>query len=595
MSKRSRRPRSRPSRNKRRQGTAPVRRDAEPDLLGDVAEALDADHPLELLALVSSLLSALEPGTRDPFQREPDPEAPTIESVLATFFDVQARETSALLAALTGLSGDEMLRRRAHREIVTRAHPLPRWLLELPRTTVVPRAVEVVHVLGDGDNVLVGAELPGGAQLTAVIYIDHNAGTVVKDGFVVPLPIDELVEQMMAVADDQDTEARDLAPADARARITESIEHGALVYPPYESDSWPACRPLVTWMVEKLPSGGVGYRRPEWGEAATAELTERFLASPHGAGFDDADHRSLLESLLWFGTDYGSGDPLGWSPTRVEILLLDWLPRKIVADAEFLAKAPDLLRALIRFSHDQRTIRTALTDETVGAVDEFEPEYQRLVRSPRPQGPAALLAAMGLPIGDGAGFELEPGDEPAELPEFGLESLARTVGGEQALSDLDMTPLPVEDFAWDTVPPDVHDRVREVLELVDDCCAALLDKECRTACHRLLSRAAAADPDIFRRRGRADTAAAAVCWVIGKANALFDPRSVPHLQVKTLGAHFGLAQSTFSQRSAPFLRAVGVNPDEQYGRLDLGSPDYLTSARRARLIADRDRCRALAP
>ena len=146
---------------------------------------------------------------------------------------------------------------------------------------------------------------------------------------------------------------------------------------------------------------------------------------------------------------------------------------------------------------------------------------------------------------------VELGAEPAELPEFGLESLARTVGGEQALSDLDVTPLPVEDFAWDTVPPDVHDRVREVLELVDDCCAALLDKECRTACHRLLSRAAAADPDIFRRRGRADTAAAAVCWVIGKANALFDPRSVPHLG-QGPGAHFGLARApSRAQRALP--------------------------------------------
>ena len=38
------------------------------------------------------------------------------------------------------------------------------------------RVVEVVHVLGDGDNILVGTRLPGGDEITAVIYIDHNAG-----------------------------------------------------------------------------------------------------------------------------------------------------------------------------------------------------------------------------------------------------------------------------------------------------------------------------------------------------------------------------------------------------------------------------------
>ena len=41
------------------------------------------------------------------------------------------------------------------------------------------------HVLGDGDNIMLGARLPGGHELTCVIYIDHNLGTLVKDAFVV--------------------------------------------------------------------------------------------------------------------------------------------------------------------------------------------------------------------------------------------------------------------------------------------------------------------------------------------------------------------------------------------------------------------------
>ena len=39
----------------------------------------------------------------------------------------------------------------------------------------------------------------------------------------------------------------------------------------------------------------------------------------------------MLSSLLWFGSGYGPGDPLRWSPTAVEILMLDWIPRKILA------------------------------------------------------------------------------------------------------------------------------------------------------------------------------------------------------------------------------------------------------------------------
>ena len=35
----------------------------------------------------------------------------------------------------------------------------------------------------------------------------------------------------------------------------------------------------------------------------------------------------------------------------MEILLLDWYPRKIVAEPELLMRMPDVLRAFIRFAH----------------------------------------------------------------------------------------------------------------------------------------------------------------------------------------------------------------------------------------------------
>ena len=122
-----------------------------------------------------------------------------------------------------------------------------------------------------------------------------------------------------------------------------------------------------------------------------------------------------------------------------------------------------------------------------------------------------------------------------------LDTLREAVGGEKALDALDAEPLPDEPFAWDAVPPDVHDRVGEVLDLVERCCAELLDAEYRTACRRLLADVAAGDPEIFRRRGRGETAAA-VCWIVGKANALFDPTAPgPTMQVKQLMEYFGVA------------------------------------------------------
>jgi len=538
----------------------------------DVAATLD-DHPLALMSLVSALLAALDPPRRSPFESAPEGGVPSRDELIQTFLDVDLLETTALLAVIAELSGDDVLRRRVRREITARAHTLPTWLTDLDRATV-EGSIEMVHVLGDGDNIMIGMKLPGGSALSLVVYIDHNLGTLVKDAFTVPEPLGTLIEHMQVVGDDPDTTWAELAPADARVRIRDAIELSAISFPPFETDTWPACRPLVEWAIGMLPAGGTGYQRPQWDADALAALTERFFGSPFGTGLDDADHRGLLTSLLWFGTDYGPGDPLRWSPVVVELLLVDWIPRKIVDDAAYLAKAPDLLRAFIRFCHQERGIRPALTADTLAAVDSYEPEYQRTIRSPRPQGTAALLAAMGV-LGQDSVWPL-------------LDALRRAVGGDAALDRLDARPLPDEPFAWETVPGDVHERVTEVLRLVDQCCDELLDVEYRTACRRLLARAVAGDPEIFRRRSRPETAAAAICWVIAKANDLFSGE----LLVKDLVGHFGIGQSSVSQRSGPLLRAVGVDP-HQYGSMNLGSPDYLTSTRRERILTLRDRYRAM--
>jgi hypothetical protein len=551
--------------------------------MAGVVDALAADDPLPILALASTLLSAFDRGPSLGQPRESG--LPPRDDVLQTFFDVDLVETSALLAAVAGLAGDEMLRHRVRREIGSRAHVLPRWLLAMDEAEPVDDVFEISHVLGDGENIVVGVRLPGGHELCATVYIDHNLGTLVKDAYVVPGRLSELVELMRTAADDPDTTLTTLDAADARARITQAMELSAITFPPIETETWPACGPLVEWAVGLLPPGGIAYVRPEWTDDDKQSLTERFFASPFGAGIDDADRRGLLESLLWFGVDYGPGDPLRWSPVAVEILLADWIPRKIVAEVPYLAQAPGLLRAFIRFSHAERGIRHELTDETLAAVDELEPEYQEVIRTPRPQGPMALLARMGALDPDGP-WSAGDDDELLTFGEIMLQRLYPAVGGAQALDELDAAPLPDEPFDRSRVPPEARERAAEVLVLVDQCCLGLLDRELRTAARRLLARIAENDPQTLRR-GRADTTAAAICWIAAKANDLFDHGG---LTVKQLLDWFGVSANTPSQRGRALLRVIGIEAtDYAYGPLDLGSPEYLTATRRAALIEARDR------
>ncbi len=548
----------------------------EPDLIADVHRMLGQPHPVELLHFASTLLAVADPRADDPFTRVhgAPSKGVTVADLVSSFVDVRRRETTAVLTVLAQMIEDELTVQRIRRELARRDDRLPVWLTRLAPLTV-GRAVLTAHVLGDGDNIMVAARTDAGHHLTVFVYIDHNLGTVAKDGFVIHEPIDQALASFRSAANrDPDVAFEELSPADARARITEAIDLGAITVPPFETDTWPAARPLVEWIVRHLPEGGQGYERPEWSDEDRRALTDEFLASEFGRGLDGED-REVFESLLWFGCDYGPGDPLRWSPVAVEILLSDWLPRKVIADAEFLGRAPDVLRRLIRFSHTRRGIRPSLTEETLAAVDRWEPEYRRTIAAPRPQGPAALLAAMGV---------LD------DLPSYDMQMLdiLREVVGADALDDLNTSPLPDEPLDLSPIPPDVHDKVTDVADLVDACCGELLDTEHRTACRRLLGDIAVADPAIFRRRGRAETAAAAIVWIVVKANHGFSQRP-GGLTAKAVGEWFGVG-NTPGQRAPTLLQAIDA-PRRYYADVRLGSPRYLVADRRRGIVETRDRYR----
>jgi hypothetical protein len=535
-----------------------------------------SDEPLDLLSVVSGLLEVTDPRGRDPFDREGQPASldELVESLVGTSY----AETTAALSVMRAMVPDEVLAARIGRELAVRRHPMPDWLTGLDRSQVEAEVWFMTDVLGDGDDYLFGATLPSGHSLSALVYVDHNLGTVVKDAFVVPGPLGELVEKVLEAISDPDQSLTRVDAAMARAVVEAAIDHGARLYPPLTSDSWPMCRPLVEWLLRQLPSDGVVPERKEWSEEDTAALAADFFSSEFGSDVDRRDERSLLDSVLWFGTDYGPGDPLRWSPVSVEMLLVDWFPRKIVADTAYLAKLPDLLRAFISYAHHRQGIRPVLTAETLAAVDRWEPDYQRAIRSSRPQGPAALLAGMFSPLVD---------EDDIGVPEIMLESLDRKVGGRFQLQNLDDAPLPDEPFEWAGIAQDIRPVVQEVLDGCDRCADELLDVEHRTAMRRFLSRAAVGDAALFRRKASPVRGAAAVAWVICRANDTVGAYW-SGLSVQELLAWFGVRGSV-SQRAEPLLRANGVDPHRIYGTMELGAPDLLTSKRRAEIIAQRDR------
>jgi hypothetical protein len=565
---------------------------AEPELFLDIREALRSSRPLPLLALASSLIAATDPEQVPALDRVQGAsyDGPSLADLTLSFLEVRKPETSALLAVLAELVADDVLAQRIRRGLQDRPHKPPRWLRRLTPLRV-HRAVEMAHVLGDGDNVLLGLTTAADDHLTVVVYIDHNLGTLVKDAFVLDEPIEAVVDRFGELsASEPGTRFGDLELADARVRLREAIDLGAMTYPPFETETWPACRPLVEWVLRSLPEGGRGYERPEWSDDDLDQLAERFLSTEDGQAHADDGARDLLHGILWFASDYGPGDPLRWSPVSVELLLTDFLARKVLLPDEVMRRAPAVLQDLVRFAHAERGIDPRLTEQTLRAVhrhqDGFLAQLDQAGREPG--GLPELFAELGDLLGPG--IDLDFGDDgPFDYSAMLLESLRDQVGGDEVLESLDVEPLADEPLDLAAVDEDIRDRVRTVAGLVDRCCEDLLDVEHRTACRRFLADVAAGDPQIFRRRSKDETAAAAVAWTIAKANGTLQAHH-GGLTARRLVEWFGIRGSV-SQRAQPMLRAIGVDRSSSYD-LRLGSARYLVAAERARIIDRRDRYRA---
>lgn len=539
--------------------------------------ALRSGEPLNLMAVVSGLLEVIDPRNRDPFAL--DEQGPGIDDLVESFVGTPYAETTAALTVIQALTADDLLAAHIGRALETRRHPLPEWLKVLDRARPDPDVWFLTHVLGDGDDYLFGVVLPTGDALSTLVYVDHNMGSVVKDAFVVPEPLEDLALKMGTLLEDPDQSLSRTDAATARAAVEAAIDAGSRLYPPLTSDSWPMCRPLVEWMLRMLPTGGTAPERREWSQDETAAVAADFFASPFGAALDDDDGRDLLESVLWFCTDYAPGDPLRWSPVTVEMLLADWFPRKVIAEPAYLAKLPELVRAYIRFCHDRTDIRADLTAETLAAVDQYEPEYLRLIRGNEQRAMTDLAEAL-------LGVERVAVNDR----EWTLEFLAHDVGGVDALMALDEEPLPDEDFDWTGIPEGIRSAVAAILEHCDGCADALFDVEHRTAMRRFLARAARNDPTVFARKGSPVRGAAAIAWVISTGNRTAGVWSAP-MTAKDLLAHFGITGSV-SDRAGTLIRAAGLPTGHATRSVELADPGLLVSTRRKSLVRSRDQALA---
>jgi hypothetical protein len=376
-------------------GTRPPSRrgptdDADDDPLDTVRLALREPGPEGLLAFASLVVEISRPEESWPevLGGPSDDERIDRELFLAALAHDDRKEATALLAALAVLlpEDEEQITASLGGRSFDR---LPAWVGELARPTVTGTwAVRQVH--GGVEQVLVGLRWPGGEECCALVVVSHDEGDPAVDGALLPLGLDTVLGRIRdGLPETAGDRLDEVDPGWARATGEAAIGIGAQMVPGYETDTWPEARAAVGWALSLLPDGFELPERPEWTAEQVAEVAAEVLASPEAAELalpeavaivlpglgPDPAHAGVAESLVHYATGWGAGDPLVWSPRALEIVLLDWFPRKHLMDYDWMSTLPDVLRVFVRYGGRVRGLPDEVVEASLSVIEDLEEEY----------------------------------------------------------------------------------------------------------------------------------------------------------------------------------------------------------------------------
>jgi hypothetical protein len=341
------------------------------------ARAVRTRSPIDVLTLASGVVELCTPRPLDP---EDDDERPDLLDVVHSF--VHATPELASVAAVIGeLTADGELADHIRGDLAEVRLParVRSWIstMALAEPT---EARLMSHPHRDGDDIIIGVRWPSGEEISAIVYIDHNIGSVVKDAFLLPDGPSGVAVRFKSMSAPHVT-ITPMSPADARAQIAWAIEHGERTPDMEPTESWPTVRSVVEWMIAKLPTDGTAYSKEPIDDAETNTLVDRFIASPFATELDlppDAI-REICDPVVWYAHDQAGGDPLRVSPVLIEALLFDWLAYKVHLQEIHRLVVPMVLKAWARFAGEARGLPAELIDESIEAIDQWAPDYLQAV------------------------------------------------------------------------------------------------------------------------------------------------------------------------------------------------------------------------
>jgi hypothetical protein len=222
------------------------------------------------------------------------------------------------------------------------------------------------------------------------LILDANFQGLIRDVFVAGNP-DKVRREWIRAS------GLPIMPLDEQAladRVGRGIEMFDIYLDPPVTDQVEQLMPLLRARLRLLPNPRP-IEVPETPDAEREAVLDAFAASSHATGLGEVDGRPATDIARWFidfACDYGAGDPLRWSPIAVEILLTDWLPRKVILESAEVSALPDVLRSFVRYAAHRKGLATDVFAETLEAVDRFASDFTEGMADEERAGPAKELA-----------------------------------------------------------------------------------------------------------------------------------------------------------------------------------------------------------
>ena len=459
--------------------------------------------------------------------------------------------------------------------------------------------------LGDeaGENLMAELVLPRGVRAVLVAYVQWSPAPYVKDAFVVPEPLEQILEKYRELMAREgmvlDEVLETVVPADARARFTDALAATpADVAQSGDFEQWPMLRPFVEFVVSRMPEGGMGYDeaglpahadaaaapgRPPWILEDGTDLVEEFTASEHAAALPHRERAQDLVCARMVILDATLGDPLAWDVETTAWLLTDVLPVSPVLADELAAEVPAVVPPLVAWSLERDGAGASQIAQTQRTLAPLLAQFPQLRADPR---------TRALRLEEQVDLALEISADLEDSTPLRMADLALRVGGYTELDELDAEPLPAEELAVETIAEDLRELAREIDGHLVEGVAALLAltpreidaEEVLTACRRLLVRIAQLDDAVLRRKANPRNTAAALVSLIARGNDIMGHAPAP-LRGKDLKQAFGL-RSDPAQRARTLAEAAAL--PHRYTGVALADPGLLIGAARARILRAQD-------